>query len=551
MLALFPLAALGCSSAQPEPYAADQPPPRPSPEQPVGAPLGQSEPGTAGEAPSDEAASDEGRAAAPVEEQPLPNAPPPPPDDHPRIGALGPHTWIWRRPERKGLAIGKMRVGTSLRLRSPERVDGAGCARGWYAVEPRGYVCNDNAATLDLTDPYYQALAFVAPKPGIWPYSYAHSNGAPMYSRVPTPAEWEKAERGLGPAGQWSSLGEWAKGHEENILDEPIEATDEVPYFLRDGKRTVPGGNYSTHALVWKRIPAGSMLAYARAFEMHGRVWLLTPETMVVPADRVSKLKRSTFRGVYFAHSDMSLPLAWNRSKEPIPIYRRDDQGDFAKTDDSLPAKTPAEITGTPIRRSGRVYYELENEPGRYLGKKADPRVQLDIALVVTRARQKLPRGIGDDEKWIETKIVPGTMTAYVGLEPIMTTLYSPGKGGPPLPDFHFPEDHRKYATTATGYFPLEWKERVATMSNEKGEPKVLWFSDVPYQQYLKAPLAMHVAYWHEDYGIRKSAECLNMSPYDGRWLFQWSLPELPEGWNAVGAGQGNGKSTPFYVTVN
>src|SRR5215216_1781371 len=34
-------------------------------------------------------------------------------DDRPRIGALGPHTWIYKRAERKGLAIGKMRIGTS------------------------------------------------------------------------------------------------------------------------------------------------------------------------------------------------------------------------------------------------------------------------------------------------------------------------------------------------------------------------------------------------------------------------------------------------------
>ena len=75
----------------------------------------------------------------------------------------------------------------------------------------------------------------------------------------------------------------------------------------------------------------------------------------------------------------------------------------------------------------------------------------------------------------------------------------------------------------------------VNTMSNEKGVPKVLWFTDVPNQQYLHAPLAMHVAYWHEDFGKRKSAECLNVSPLDGAWLFGWTLPQLPTDWNAIG----------------
>ena len=31
-------------------------------------------------------------------------------------------------------------------------------------------------------------------------------------------------------------------------------------------------------------------------------------------------------------------------------------------------------------------------------------------------------------------------------------------------------------------------------------------------------------------------------------WLFGWTLPVLPEGWNAVGAGQGNGESTVVFV---
>ena len=48
-------------------------------------------------------------------------------------------------------------------------------------------------------------------------------------------------------------------------------------------------------------------------------------------------------------------------------------------------------------------------------------------------------------------------------------------------------------------------------MSNEPGEPTVLWFSDVPNIQYIRAPLAMHVSYWHQDFSNPKSAECVNV----------------------------------------
>jgi hypothetical protein len=87
-------------------------------------------------------------------------------------------------------------------------------------------------------------------------------------------------------------------------------------------------------------------------------------------------------------------------------------------------------------------------------------------------------------------------------------------------------------------------------MSSEPREPTVMWFTDVPHIQYLKAPLAMHVSMWHEDFGNPKSAECVNVSPEDGRFLFKWTTPTLPEGWGGIRPGDGNGKSTPVVVTA-
>ena len=143
-------------------------------------------------------------------------------------------------------------------------------------------------------------------------------------------------------------------------------------------------------------------------------------------------------------------------------------------------------------------------------------------------------------------KIVPGTLTAYEGLRPVFATLISPGKGGVPLPG----QDHTKFATTALGVFPIEWKDHIDTMSSEPREPTVMWFADVPHIQYLRAPLAMHVSLWHEDFGNPKSAECINVSPEDGHFLFNWTEPALPEGWGGIRPGDGFGKSTPIVVTA-
>jgi hypothetical protein len=208
-----------------------------------------------------------------------------------QIGAVDHHVWIMPRPSREGLALGNVRIGTAVTLKSEQPLMTGRCRRGWYRIVPRGFVCLNRRTTLDLDDPYYRALSELAPKPGaIWPYSYAHSRGAPMYSRIPTPTEWKRAERSLPPPGRHAKLGEWAKGHEE-LIDAAarIEADSEIPWFLAGGRRHVGAGLRDVRRLKWKTIPNGSMLAYARAVEMHGRVWLITPDLMVVPADRVDR----------------------------------------------------------------------------------------------------------------------------------------------------------------------------------------------------------------------------------------------------------------------
>lgn len=454
------------------------------------------------------------------------------PEAGPRIAAIGPHVWISPEPYTKeGLvALGNVRMGTSIKLKSTQPTQGTGCERGWYAIEPRGYVCMSQRTTLDMSDPYYLALRDVAPKRGaLFPYRYAYSRGAPMYSRVPTPEEWKEAEMGLGKAGTHADLGPWAEGHEELLEPYGIAATDPVPWYFEGGKRRVGGGPRSVVNLVWKTIPNGSMLAYARAFEMHGRVWLVTADLTVVPADRVQPIRRSEFEGVKL-EGDVRLPIAWNRFHDARPIYKKGADGKLVATSETLGGKQ-----WLMVNQSSGAHYEIRDRPGYYLSSK-------DVT--VSRKRKKLPPAIKPGEKWIDAHITPGTLTAYIGEEPVYATLFSPGKGGHPVPG----NDHSRFATTQTGYFRYEWKEAVATMSNETGDPKVLWFSDVPHIQYIRAPLAMHVAYWHEDFANPKSAECVNLSPRDGRFLFGWTDPPLPEDWGAVRPGGGNGPSTPIMI---
>lgn len=118
--------------------------------------------------------------------------------DAPRIYAKARFAWIQKAPRGSPGWIGYLSYGGSLPLRGGSveaaRAIGKGCAT-WYAVEPIGYVCAGDTATLDDDDPIVKALAADAPDVSSpWPYHYGESLGAPRYKRIPSVADQRRNE---------------------------------------------------------------------------------------------------------------------------------------------------------------------------------------------------------------------------------------------------------------------------------------------------------------------------------------------------------------------
>jgi len=42
---------------------------------------------------------------------------------------------------------------------------------------------------------------------------------------------------------------------------------------------------------------------------------------------------------------------------------------------------------------------------------------------------------------------------------------------------------------------------------------------------FTEAGAAMHATYWHNDYGRRNSAGCVNLTPENAKWIYRWTLP--------------------------
>lgn len=453
-----------------------------------------------------------------------------------RIHSKGYATFIYPKPSKTSTQIGYVRVGDSVALREGEPRVGPGCAGGFYPVQPRGYVCLDRSATLDPTGRYTSAMSGLVPADVALPYQYALSNGAPMYRRLPSPEEWRREERFLGAPGTHPPLSWGNKGHEVLALDAVPEVSGELPWFFADGGAA---GSAKPLGLVRRQIPLGSMLAYVRVFEHAGRRWLLSADGTVVPADRTRTFRESSFEGVELK-GETQLPLGWFRTG-PVAKYR---------LIDGEAGQRALEVTGASWARLSHVRLDAAKDPvklGRqsYLatlerGATGEQLWVSEADVVQVSRREKLPWGITERDRWLSISLTRGSLVAYQGSRPVFSTLVSPGVGGVPIKG----RDPVKYSTTPMGVYRITYKHRAAHMSPEQGEDRSFWIADVPYTQYFDAPFALHVAYWHDTFGKGMSAGCVNLSPRDGKRLFSFTDPVVPEGWNGAAAGAENGKGT-------
>ncbi|HRI65861.1 MAG TPA: L,D-transpeptidase, partial [Polyangium sp.] len=147
-----------------------------------------------------------------------------------------------------------------------------------------------------------------------------------------------------------------------------------------------------------------------------------------------------------------------------------------------------------------------------------------------------------DKQKWVDVRVLEGTLLAYEGLRPVYATMIAPGRGGIPYEGI----DPIKTASTPTGLFRVDGKFRTATMVSSTDSNLI--HSEVNYVLNFHGPHALHGAYWHDGWGEKKSGGCVNMAPIDAKWIFDWTDPPVPEGWYGLRAIKEFGRSTIVRV---
>jgi len=144
----------------------------------------------------------------------------------------------------------------------------------------------------------------------------------------------------------------------------------------------------------------------------------------------------------------------------------------------------------------------------------------------VTRpARAPRPGAVGPRERWIDVDLSSQTLIAYEGDAPVFATLVATGIGGPGSP-----------LATPVGVFRIRSKHTFVRMDNLEHTGVEPYAYDVPLTQYFNEGKALHAAPWHDHLGRPRSHGCINLSPADARWLFDFTSPSLAPGQADVAA---------------
>jgi L,D-transpeptidase catalytic domain len=259
----------------------------------------------------------------------------------------------------------------------------------------------------------------------------------------------------------------------------------------------------------------GSTVAFVSDVRVAERDYLLGADLSYIPKERVTPLPQYDFHGIDLG-GEQKLPLAMFRGKDRPKLERRGDA--FVETGEVFKRLSHVALTG---KSEGAGKDKLLETADGWWVRAADA--------VVPVASDKPPWGTATPSgraTWMEVSVNGGWLIAYENTTPVFVTLISPGRGGAAKPN----EDPIPEARTPLGVFPISGKFATATME----APGNLLHTAVPWTQNFSGPHALHTAYWHDDWGNPKSGGCINVSPLDGKKLFAWTEPALPEGWHGT-----------------
>lgn len=228
----------------------------------------------------------------------------------------------------------------------------------------------------------------------------------------------------------------------------------------------------------------------------HGRFFQLPDTTWVSVGSRVS-VPHSFPGGIEFLRTPSQsfgwvLPFAPNILTKSTPGYAQDDY-----TANSLDPYQVVQVYTSTLVNNEEWLLVAPDEwvERRFIGK-------------VTPTSNP-PPGV-ENGRWIEVNLLEQTLSVYDQDKLVYATLVATGSD----PFF-----------TKPGLFQIQKKLDSTTMSGsfEADRSDYYYLEDVPWTMYYDHARALHGAYWRTAFGYPQSHGCVNLSPADSHWLYNWA----------------------------
>lgn len=406
---------------------------------------------------------------------------------------------IYEAASTKAKVIGYARRGT--KFRAAVQSGGEGCTGGWYRVPGQGFICTAQGYQIGELS----ALADKAPMPPAldsalpYPYGRVVRDGAPQYWTLPTREQEIEAMR----------IMEQIEISQANATATPTDAglpTTPAPTTANpEQPNTVPTEpSVALPEYIRMRMEAGYYVSLDRYEDQEGEEFFRTVRGGYLRAHDIVEVEAPPMRGVIVGAS-WSLPIGfvW---RAVVRTLQQQAAGTYRYMYD-LPRHTPLALEQTAYLHNGQ-HHALTKEH----------MIARRTAVRVAEKRTRPPL-VPKDAKWIFINLTEQMLTAYEGDTPVFVTLVSSGREEFPTPK---------------GIFRVTSKHVTSNMDDFANSDEAYSIEDVPWVIYFHGSYALHGAFWHNRFGMQRSHGCVNLSPVDARWLFQWSTPELPFGWHGV-----------------
>ena len=236
--------------------------------------------------------------------------------------------------------------------------------------------------------------------------------------------------------------------------------------------------------------PGFLFLSYAEQVDSDDGVYYQLNAGEVVRGDKVSRAKPSSFSGLQF-NSTPERPFGWVIGG----TYSRLAPGEDAWYSNHWLSRLDVVQVYDVEQADGVDWYLIG--PGEW--------IEQDLVGLVWPDPTR-PEGV-QDERWISINLFEQTVAAYEDGQLVYATLASTGRSG---------------AWTKPGTYQV-WAKLERDLMTGGDEDSFYYLEDVPWVMYFDQARAIHGTYWHTKFGYPTSRGCVNVTPTDARWLFEFA----------------------------